>query len=136
MRGQSFMVSMSKIGGERVRFSSNVSIKSPGFDINDLGFMRRADERSVSNWLQIRHDRPWKYLRSFRINLNQWAGWNYGGDMLFKGGQRQCPRSLTNNWSTGIGVNFNGRTYDDRLSRGGPGGYVEGSTESGSTSPR
>lgn len=128
MRGQSFMVSMSKIGGERVRFNSNFSTKSPGFDVNDLGFMRRADERSVSNWLQIRHDRPWKHLRSFRINFNQWAGWNYGGEMLFKGGNVNAHAVFTNNWSTGIGVNFNGRTFDDRLSRGGPGGYMEGST--------
>ena len=44
--------------GERVRFSSNVSMKSPGFDINDVGFMQRADTRNMSNWMQWRNERP------------------------------------------------------------------------------
>ena len=30
--------------GARVRFESNVGFKSPGFDTNDLGFIRRADQ--------------------------------------------------------------------------------------------
>ena len=76
------MMALSKIGGERVRFNSNVSMKSPGFDINDVGFMRRADQRNMSNWVQVRYERPTKWFRSFRYNLNQWAGWNYDGDRL------------------------------------------------------
>ena len=71
---------------QRVRFTSNVGVKSPGFDSNDVGFMRRADQRTMSNWLQWRNDTPNKYLRSFRFNLNQWAGWNFGGDLLNSGG--------------------------------------------------
>ena len=56
-------------------FSSNVGFKSPGFEINDVGFMQRADQRTMSNWMQIRYDKPsQKWLRSFRYNLNQWAG--------------------------------------------------------------
>ena len=37
------------------------------------GFIRRADEISQSNWLQWRHDKPGKYMRSFRFNINEWA---------------------------------------------------------------
>ncbi len=123
--GHAGSVSFSKIGGERVRFNSNVSFKSPGFDINDVGFMRRADQRTVSNWLQWRHERPSKYLRSFRINFNQWAGWNFGRDLLFSGGNINAHAVFANNWSTGVGFNVASRGFDDRLTRGGPGGYAE-----------
>ncbi len=75
-----------KIGGQRVRFFSSVGVKSPGFEINDLGFMQRADSRTMSNWMQVRYETPSKYLRSFRYNLNQWAGWNADGDLLQSGG--------------------------------------------------
>ena len=56
--------------------------------------MQRADQRNVSNWLQWRNDTPNKYLRSFRFNLNQWAGWNYGGDLLNSRRQRQRARRV------------------------------------------
>ncbi len=124
--GHSGQLSISKIGGERVRFNSNVAFKSPGFEINDLGFMRRADQRTQSNWLQWRHDRTSKYLRNFRFNLNQWTGWNFDGDRLFMGGNINAHATFANNWATGFGFNLEGRSFNDRLTRGGPGGYEEG----------
>lgn len=124
--GHSLSVSFSKIGGEKVRFTSNFGFKSPGFDINDLGYMQRADQKTVSNWLQLRHDKPSKHVRSFRINFNQWAGWNFDGDCLFNGANINAHAVFTNNWSTGAGINLNGAAFDDRLTRGGPGSRVTG----------
>ena len=60
LTGQSGFLALRKISGERVRFESNIGFKSPGFDSNDLGFIRRADQISQSNWLQWRHDEPGK----------------------------------------------------------------------------
>ena len=98
-------------------------MKSPGFDINDVGFMRRADQRNMSNWMQWRNDKPNRYLRSFRFNLNQWAGWNFDGDLLNSGGNVNAHAMFPNNWATGVGVNVNAITFDDRATRGGPGAY-------------
>ena len=78
--------------------------RRPGFDINDVGFLQRADQRKMSNWIQLRNERPSKYLRSFRFNLNQWAGWNFDGDRLFSGGNVNAHAMFTNHWATGIGV--------------------------------
>jgi hypothetical protein len=82
LSGQGGQIAVSKIGGERVHFNSSLSFKSPGLDINDVGFMRRADQRSISNWLQIRSDRPSRRFRSRNVNFNQWANWNADGDRL------------------------------------------------------
>ncbi|MFN8062343.1 MAG: DUF5916 domain-containing protein [Vicinamibacterales bacterium] len=124
LSGDAGTISVSKIGGERVRFSSNLSFKSPGFDINDLGFERRADTRGISNWLQWRHDKPTRLTRRIRFNLNEWSQWNYDGDRLESGGNVNLHFSFINNWNTGFGINAEGRTFDDRLTRGGPGGYA------------
>ena len=123
LNGYAVQAALAKIGGQRVRFNSNVSLKSPGFDINDVGFMRRADQRTMSNWMQWRHEKPSKYLRSFRFNLNQWAGWNYDGDMLYSGFNVNAHAMYANNWATGMGVNLNAQGFDDRATRGGPGAY-------------
>lgn len=127
LNGSSGILSFSKIGGQRVRFTSNVSLKTPGFDSNDVGFLRRADSRNMSNWLQWRHDRPSKYLRSFRFNLNQWGGWNFAGDRLNLGYNVNAHATFTNQWGVGSGVNYNPQSFDDRATRGGPGAY--GSTQ-------
>jgi hypothetical protein len=123
MNGYGGNLMINKIGGQRVRFTSVVGVKSPGFEINDVGFMRRADERTISNWVQIRYDNPTKFFRTFRYNLNQWAGWNYDGDTLQNGGNVNAHATFHNNWSTGYGYNINGRTIDDRATRGGPAVY-------------
>jgi hypothetical protein len=124
MNGYGGSVSISKIAGQRIVFSSNMGFKSPGFEINDVGFMQRADQRSMSNWLQVRYDKPTqKWLRSFRYNLNQWAGWNYDGDRLFSGINVNAHAVFKNNWGTGTGGNINWQPFDDRATRGGPGVY-------------
>jgi hypothetical protein len=122
--GHAGAVNVGKISGGRTRFSSNLSYKSPGFDINDLGFQMRADEINQSNWFQIRDDAPGRFVRTFSINFNQWMGWNVDGDRRYAGGNVNANWVLTNNWSLGGGVNVNGSGFADRLTRGGPGGLT------------
>jgi hypothetical protein len=118
------MVSLQKIGGERIRLSSTLGFRSPGFEINDLGFLRRADEIPQASWLQWRFDRPGRYVRNVRINFNQWSAHNFDGDRIISGGNVNAHWTFQNFWSTGFGINLNGREFDDRLTRGGPGGYI------------
>lgn len=126
LRGHAGQLGFSKHGGERVRFQTNWEYKSPGFEINDLGFMSRADEISQSNWVQVRFDRPNRVKRNFRINFNQWSGYNFDGDRLFSGGNINAHVWFANNWRLGSGLNVNGASFDDRLTRGGPGGMRNG----------
>ncbi len=127
LSGTAGRIGISKIGGKYVIFNSTLAFKSPGFDVNDLGFFRRADERSVSNWIQFKSETPTRWFRSRRINFNQNASWNYGGDRLQSGENINAHAQWVNNWSMGAGINFNQLSLDDRLTRGGPGGLSEGS---------
>jgi Domain of unknown function (DUF5916)/Carbohydrate family 9 binding domain-like len=120
LNGQAASVNVSKISGERIRFSAVYGFKSPGFDSNDLGFQRRADERTMNHWFQWRDNVPGKYVRSYILNLNQWAGWNFGGDQLFSGGNLNMHWTWQNNWRNGFGFNVNAGGVRDRSTRGGP----------------
>jgi uncharacterized protein DUF5916/cellulose/xylan binding protein with CBM9 domain len=124
LNGDSGAIGLSKIAGAKVRFNTNVGFKSPGFDSNDLGFTRRADIRTMGNWIQFRNETPSKHLRSWRFNLNQWGAWNFGGDRLDLGGNVNAHWRFTNNWGTGTGLTVNAPRFDDRATRGGgPGAY-------------
>lgn len=124
LSGNSGAMSIGKISGKYTMFNSWVGYKSPGFDINDLGFQSRADEIGQSNWFQIRSDTPNKWRRSLNINFNQWSGYNFDGDRRYSGGNINSHTVLTSNWSMGMGLNASARGFSDRLTRGGPGGYT------------
>jgi hypothetical protein len=123
LSGHAGAFNVGKIGGERTRFSANYGFKSPGFDINDLGFQRRADERYVSHWFQLRDNRPGRFTRSFFMNFNQYAGWNFDGDRLWSGGNVNMHWTWKNYYTTSFGLNVNGAPFRDRITRGGPGVY-------------
>ena len=119
--GHGGSLAFGKIAGDRTRFSSFVGYKTPGFDVNDVGFQRRADERTMNNWFQYRDFVPSRFVRNWNINFNQWAGWNFGGDRLNSGGNINTHWTWTNNYSAGAGVNLNTAPFRDRITRGGPG---------------
>jgi hypothetical protein len=125
LTGDSALFGISKIGGEYVHFNFNYGFKSPGFDINDVGFQRRADTRNIGNWIQFRSDKPNKWFRSRMINFNEYATWNADGDLVGNGGNINAHAVFTNNWSIGGGYNINGLSLDDRVTRGGPAVYQE-----------
>jgi hypothetical protein len=120
LSGHAGSINFGKIAGEKTRFSANYGYKSPGFDMNDLGFQRRADERYISHWFQVRDNVPGRFTRAFIWNLNQYAGWNFGGDRLFSGTNVNMHWTWRNYWSNGFGVNYNAAPLRDRVTRGGP----------------
>ncbi len=121
LRGHAGSIAFGKISGESTRFNSYFGYKSPGFDSNDLGFMRRADEKNVSNWFQWRNFTPGKYVRTRNFNINQWAAWNFGGDRLYSGANINSHWTFTNYFSIGAGFNVDASPFRDRTTRGGPG---------------
>ena len=123
LRGHSGNINFAKIAGEQTRMNVNLGYLSPGFDVNDLGFQRRADQIPQNSWFQFRWNTPGKYKRNGNINFNQWSSYNFDGDRLSFGGNVNSHWTFQNLLNTGGGVNFNAENFDDRLTRGGPGGY-------------
>jgi hypothetical protein len=121
LSGHSGSFNIGKIAGDHTRFNSSVGYKTPGFDSNDLGYMRRADEKTVGNWFQWHDFKPGKYVRAFNFNLNQYAGWNFGGDNLYSGGNVNMHWTWANYYSNGFGINLDAGGFRDRSTRGGPG---------------
>jgi hypothetical protein len=104
----------------------NVGYRSPGFEVNDLGFQSRADEIWQNAWFQIRSEKHGKYIRYKNINFNQWSGFNFGGNRRNLGVNVNSHWTFNSGWGFGSGFNLNTEFFDDRLTRGGPGGLVPG----------
>jgi hypothetical protein len=124
--GHSGGLNFSKISGQRTRGNANVGYRSPGYEVNDLGFQPRADEIWQNAWFQIRSERHGKYVRFKNINFNQWSGFNFGGDRRELGFNVNSHWTFNSGWGFGSGVTLNRERFVDRHTRGGPGALVPG----------
>jgi len=120
--GNRVNLSVGKTGGGVTRFQTGFTQTSAGYEINDAGFLTRADLRSNGNWFGIQLQKPTRYYRRMNVNLNQWNDWNTDGLHLNSGGNININGELPNQWwvFTGYNVNGIGPSYDDRAARGGP----------------
>lgn len=87
------------------RWSTGVDTRSPGFEVNDIGYMRDADRTIQFAWLSHRWLRPGRVFRRAQINFNQHSVWNYGWDRRGLGGNVNANFTLTNYWGGFLGVN-------------------------------
>jgi len=94
--------------------------RSPGFEINDIGFLRQADRILNFFWIGYRENSPMGIFRNFRINLNQWHGWNFDGDQMFVGANLNGGLEFINYWGVNLGTNREQDGLSPGLLRGGP----------------
>ncbi|MGH9349796.1 MAG: DUF5916 domain-containing protein [Vicinamibacterales bacterium] len=128
LSGSSSRFGVTKLGGQHLRFRASVGYTSPGFETNDVGFLRRADERWTDNSVQFRREVPIGWIRYLYVWFNQWASWNFDGDRIRGGHNVTVTVRFVNNWAAGGGAGPDWRVFDDRLTRGGPGGLANGPT--------
>jgi hypothetical protein len=121
LSGYATQVTLQKVGGV-IRANTGYQRVSAGFEINDAGFMQRADRQSTWYWVGFRPNKATKLYRNLGVNANQWAQWTAGGQALSAGGNGNMWVELPNFWqfNTGMGVQNPWKTFDDRASRGGP----------------
>jgi len=94
--------------------------KEPGFETNDIGYLRQADQTMHYVWIGYRINNPVSIFRNVNINLNGWQGWNFGGDRLFMGSNLNGGAQFLNYWGFRAGVNRRGTGLSSWYLRGGP----------------
>jgi hypothetical protein len=121
LSGYSTQLTLSKVGG-LVRANTGYQRVSAGFEINDAGFMQRADRQSTWYWVGFQPNKATRFYRNLGLNANQWAQWTAAGQALSAGGNLNGWSELPNFWQVngGFGVENPWTTFDDRASRGGP----------------
>lgn len=109
-----------KQGGGHLSFIVGATWRSPGLELNDMGYLHQADEIMEFAWAGYRFYKPFSIFRSLNVNGNQWRGWNFGGENIFDGGNINVNAALKNYWSVGLGINRNESSLSASALRGGP----------------
>ncbi len=93
---------------------------SPGFELNDLGFVGRGDYRAISSLIGYQNYQAGAHLRSYNFFAYANSAWNFGGNSIYQGLAASANVTFNNLWSANAGMGRNFAAYDDRLLRGGP----------------
>jgi hypothetical protein len=101
--------------------------KSPGLELNDIGFLRSTDEILPVFYAGYKFNKPKGIMREANININEWNGWDFNGNFLFTGGNINGQIQLTNQWMFFGGINFETNILSNTILRGGPALKIPGS---------
>ena len=120
--GHAEQIKFGKYGGGITRFETSLVRQSAGFDVNDLGYLRRADILDWSTWAAINFNTPRWIYRTLRFNGNHWEHWTTSGMRLENALNFNAHMDLKNNWNLHAGGTVGALTesYCDRCTRGGP----------------
>jgi len=120
LSGASLNVGITKFAGGFWRYGTGLQARTPGFEVNDLGFLRNADFAVNWGWLGYHHTTPQGPFRSWFLNFNGWHLWNFDGDRIGTGANVNFNYQLSNFWNGWAGVNREFSSLSPGTLRGGP----------------
>jgi hypothetical protein len=122
LAGDAEEIKFGKIAGTRTNFETSYLRRSPGFEINDLGFLLQADQQSWNNWFGIFFNKPNAVFNRLQWNLNWWQWWSAAGLPTERAANSNVHIQFVNHWwlHTGGTLGQLGTTWCDRCARGGP----------------
>ena len=120
LTGHAGTIQIGKKGASKWRWNSWVTWRSPEFETNDAGYLRKSDVIFQVLWAGYRWNKPFAVFRNMNINFNQWSEWNFNGTNLELGGNVNAWMQFKNHWSLGGGLNLNAESFSSTLLRGGP----------------
>jgi hypothetical protein len=122
LSGHAEQIKFGKYGGGITRFETSLVRQSAGFEVNDLGYLRRADLQDWSTWAALSFRNPRRLYRWLQVNANHWETWNTSGLRLESAVNANAHMGLHNNWNLHAGGTLGrlGESFCDRCTRGGP----------------
>jgi len=120
LSGHGGTVTLGKLGSGHFQYVGGVTWRSPGLELNDMGFLHGADKIMQFIWTGYRIWKPFSIFRRINLGFNQWKGWDFSGANIFDGGNIYINSQFKNYWSFGFGINRQGESLSFSALRGGP----------------
>ncbi len=122
LAGTNMELRFAKVGGRRLQFETAYQRRTAGFDVNDVGFLRQADQQQWTTWAALAFRTPNKVFQQLRWNFNNWEYWTVSGLPTERAFNTNTHIQFTNRWWLHAGGTLGqlGSTFCDRCARGGP----------------
>ena len=120
LSGSGGRVQFQKTGNGHFQYLAAFLWKTPGFEINDMGYQTEADQLLQVFWVGYRLYEPKSFYKQINININQYSAWDFAGDHLLDGGNVNGFIDFKNYWQLSGGVEISLNQASNTMLRGGP----------------
>lgn len=113
-------VEIGKAGSGNWSYNGGLIWRSPELELNDIGFLRQADEiRQFANLRRV-FQKPTTWYRRMNYNFNQYSTYDFEGNYNRIQYEINGYLNWKNNWWTEFGAAHKPRIYSNSTLRGGP----------------
>lgn len=120
LTGTGGYLKVGKKGNAKWAFSETFGWSSPGFDLNDIGYLKQTDNLTNETEIAYRQTDIWKIFRYNAFTLTQRNQWNYGGTPFYNDVALKWQTMTMNRYELVLSESFAWNSLDSRLLRGGP----------------
>lgn len=118
--GTAGSVRFTRTNNHDLMYQTGVAWRTPGFEINDLGFMRNADQINQFTWVGYRKRQPFSIFNNLSLNGNEWLDWDTSGNFLGARANVNGWAEFRNRYSANIGLTRTWEYTSNTELRGGP----------------
>lgn len=101
------------------RYSSELTWRSPGFDLNDMGYMQMADVIKQKNSVYYFVNKPVSIFRTYNVSLSETNNMDFGMRYLSSSANLNVYLEFLNNWAVSTSASYTSQSLDTRILRGG-----------------
>jgi len=120
LTGSGGKLALGKAGGGNWRYDGGVIWRSPELELNDIGFLRQADEIKQTANVRRLFIKPTNFYRRANLGLSQYSTFDFDGNYNRIQYEFQGFINYKNNWWTEVGAAHKPRIFSNTVLRGGP----------------
>ena len=114
---------------KRLQFETSVTVRSPGLEFNDIGYMRYSDLIHHGTWVAYYLRNPFSIFNNFYLNTNYWMYWNFSGKLVSVYTNMNFNSQFKNRWRINGTFTRTGENISTSKLRGGPSFINPGESE-------
>ena len=120
LSGNGGRIQFQKAGKGHLNYLAAFLWKTPGLELNDIGYLREADQLLEVLWAGYRVWEPKGFYRNYNFNFNQYTAWDFAGNHLMDGANINGNINFKNYWNANAGVEVDFNQLANSMLRGGP----------------
>ncbi len=120
LKGYGGRIEIGRTRKNKLSFSNTFSFRSPGFEINDMGYQQMADYIKQKIVVRYNETQPSSIIREYSIGLENEHQWNYGGQHESHTYLLSSYFHWQNKWQSSFWIFRSLSALNSRELRGGP----------------
>jgi hypothetical protein len=120
MTGYAGAIEIGRAGSSKWRWTSSLALRSPEFEINDIGYLQRADLMTQVLWIGYKWTKPFSIFRTVTLDFNEWSEWDFGLTNNYWVTSLSTDMVFKNHYEFFTRVRYTSGSASNSFMRGGP----------------